>query len=126
MVSLAPPIRSRSAFGFLRGAVLAVVALVSPSLVFVGLTLFTIGVGLWPIGLSLVGALGLGFFIPAMSSVREETRWTRMGGSAQDRCAHCRREIGAGAGFIRAPAPMKGVIHSTCYAKAFVRRKKPA
>ena len=126
MVTLAPPIRPRTAYSFFRGVILAVVALVSPSLVFVGLTLFTIGVGLWPIGLSLLGALGLGFFIPAMSSIREETRWTRMGGSAQDRCAHCKTAIGAGTGFIRAPAPMKGVIHSACYSKAFVRRKQLA
>jgi hypothetical protein len=108
--------------GFFRGFFLAIIALVSPALIFVGLTLFTVGVGLWPIALSLTGALGLGVFMPAMASMREESRWSRMNATPSQRCAHCKQPIGPTA-FIRAPSPLKGVIHAGCYSKAFVRQQ---
>ncbi len=114
--------RGGAVLGFFRGFFLAALALVSPALIFVGLTMFTVGVGLWPIGLSLAGALGLGVFMPAMASMREESRWSRMNATPSQRCAHCKEAIGPTA-FIRAPAPLKGVIHARCYSKAFVRQQ---
>lgn len=122
MAREAKRVRHRTALGdFLRGVILALVTLLAPALISTGLTLFVVGWGLWPIALSLAGALGLGFVIPSISNMREESRWVSLHGSSRDRCVHCRQTIGVAA-FIAAPPPHKGLIHSGCYGRMFAKR----
>lgn len=105
---------------FLRSLFATLAALISINLIFVGLLLVAIDYATWPVGISVVGGVGFGLSLYALSNLREELRWTRLGGRSRDRCSYCKVAMN-GAAFIASPPPFRGIIHSACFPKAFIQ-----